>query len=133
MEIEEIGNRHYIRIDSASCIIEGWSDGPHNNRQPTNDDILLTDKGDYQFRLFPDGKENPALFDGLNDIPLYRWDGSQVVPRSAEELDADRAAWMAEQERIAAMPTREDKIEAQVAYTAMLTDTLLPEEDDDNV
>ena len=109
MEFEEIYNRHYIRTDSASCIIEGWSDGPCNSRQPTEDDILLTDKGGYQFRLFDGGEENPALFDGMTMIPLYRWDGSQVVPRSANELDADRAARMArlsaeEEERRANSP-----------------------------
>ena len=30
-------------------------------------------------------------------------------------------------------PTREDRIEAQVTFTAMMTDTLLPEEDEDDV
>lgn len=94
-EIPVFYNRHYIRVNSASCIVSGWSDGPHSTRVPTEDDILLNDKGGYQFRLIIDGEptaENPPLFDGMSMIPLYKWDGAQVVRRSEDELDADRAA-----------------------------------------
>ena len=88
-------NKHYIKINPSSCVIDGWSDGPHSNRVPTEDDILLNDKGGYQFRLIIDGEpteENPALFDGMSDIPLYRWTGTEVVRRTEEEIEADRAA-----------------------------------------
>lgn len=99
MDFEPFTNKHYIRTDASGHIVDGWSDGPHNGRTPTEDDILLTDKGRYQFRLSPDGEENPPLFDGMSMIPLYRWDGEKVVHRSEEELEADRAAWRAAQER----------------------------------
>ena len=91
-------NNHYIRTDASGNIIEGWSDGPHNRRTPTEDDILLNDKGGYQFRLFPGGEENPALYDFESMIPLYRWTGSEVVRRTGAELEADRAVIVAEQE-----------------------------------
>lgn len=101
-------NRHYIRIRSDGCITEGWSDGPHNHREVTEEDVLLNDRGGYQFRLMVDGvqtEENPALWteDG---IPLYRWTGSEVIERSEEEIEADRAAARAaaeaaERERVA--------------------------------
>ena len=111
--MNEFYNNHYIRVNSASCIIEGWSDGPRNRRTPTEDDILINDKGDYQFRLVIDGEateENPPLFDGMSRIPIYKWNGTEVVRRTQEEIQADRAAWSeaqkkVEQERVANDPT----------------------------
>lgn len=89
----EYCNKHYIRVSSTGCITNGWSDGPFNHREPSEDDILINDKGGYQFRLvFEDGslsEENPALFDAAYNIPLYRWTGEHVVVRTREEIDAD--------------------------------------------
>lgn len=83
-------NNHYITTDPKGRITSGWSEGPIPGRDTTGA-VLLTDQGGYQFRLTPDGEENPALYteDG---IPLYRWDGERVVRRSEEEVQADRAA-----------------------------------------
>ena len=96
--MEEYYNKHYIRVNASGCIIDGWSDGPHNNRQPTQEDICINDKGGYQFRLYyyvgpvmQRSEENPALFDVEYNIPLYKWDG-EVLQRTAEELEADREA-----------------------------------------
>lgn len=94
--MNEYYNHHYIRINASGNIVEGWSDGPHSHRTPVEDDILLNDHGGYQFRLFPDGEENPPLFDG---IPLYRWDGEQVVRRTDAEIEADQAVIVAEQQK----------------------------------
>lgn len=83
-------NRHYILTDPRGCITAGWSDGP----TPKNDSdkaICINSQGGYQFRLFPGGEENPPLHT-MDGIPLYRWDGSQVVERTPEEIEADRAA-----------------------------------------
>ena len=54
-------------------------------------------------------------------IPRYKWDGTQAVERTEEELEADRANIP----KLA--PTQLDRVEAQVTYTAMVTDTLLEE------
>lgn len=105
-------NHHYIRTDASGRITDGWSDGPHNGREPTEDDILLSDKGGYQFRLVLDGEpteENPPLYDGMTMIPLYKWDGERVLRRSEDEIEADRAATreraeQAKRERIANDP-----------------------------
>ena len=100
--IPEYYNHHYINIDENSNVIAGWSDGPHNNRKVTDNDILINDKGGYQFRLVIDGKpteENPPLFEGITMIPLYKWTGSEVVRRADEELEADRVAYRERQER----------------------------------
>ena len=78
----------------SGYITEGWSDGPHNNQKPTEDDILINNKGGYQFRLILDGEvseENPLLFDDYAmKIPLYKWTGSEVMKRTEEELALDR-------------------------------------------
>lgn len=97
--MDDYYNGHYIRTDASGNIIDGWSDGPHSSRMPTEDDILITDKGGYQFRLTPDGEENPTLFELPGMIPLYKWTGSEVVRRSEDELEADRAAYQAAQQK----------------------------------
>ena len=88
--MDEYYNKHYIKPDSSNRIIGCWSDGPHPDRDTTNA-ICISDKGGYQFRLFPDGEENPPIYDA-DGIPLYKWDGQAVVKRTAEEIAADRAA-----------------------------------------
>ena len=83
-------NRHYITTDLQGHITSGWSDGPHPNRD-TAGAICINEQGGYQFRLFPGGEENPPLYT-MDGIPLYKWDGEQAIPRTEEEIAADRAA-----------------------------------------
>lgn len=83
-------NSHFIMTDGAGRITDGWSDGPQRDRDPAGA-ICLNDKGGYQFRLFPGGQENPPLYT-MDGIPLYKWDGQSVQPRTNEEIEADRAA-----------------------------------------
>jgi len=83
-------NKHYITVDAQDRITFAWSDGPHPDRD-TAGAICINDQGSYQFRLTPDGEENPALYD-MDGIPLYKWDGTQAVRRTEEEIEADRAA-----------------------------------------
>lgn len=83
-------NKHYIEVDDQGCITRGWSDGPHPDMDTTNA-ICINEEGGYQFRLAPGGEENPPLWT-MDGIPLYKWEDGQVVPRTEEELAADRAA-----------------------------------------
>ena len=85
----EFYNKHYVSVDDKNRIIDGWSDGPHPEKD-TENAVCINDKGGYQFRLFPDGKENPALFD-MDGIPLYKYVDGAVQERSQEEIEADRA------------------------------------------
>lgn len=113
----EFYNRHYITTDDHGRITSAWSDGPN----PTSDitgAICINEQGGYQLRLFPGGEENPPLY-GMDGIPLYRWDGEQVIRRTEEEIAADRAAIPEPP------PTQAERMEAQITYTAMMTDTLL--------
>jgi len=86
---EPIYNRHYIITDAQGRITEGWSDGPHPGRD-TSGAICIDGEGGYQFRLLPGGEENPPL-SAKDGVPLYRWDGEKAVPRTREEIEADRA------------------------------------------
>ena len=88
--MDEFYNKHYIAVDGHGCITNGWSDGPNPNRD-TIGSICINEQGGYQFRLFPDGEENPMLID-WDGIPRYKWDGTQAALRTEEELEADRAA-----------------------------------------
>lgn len=116
-EPEPVYNRHYISTDDNGRITAGWSDGPRRDRDITGA-ICINAQGGYQFRLFPDGEENPSLYT-MDGIPLYRWDGEKAVRRTEEEIAADRAAIPAP------APTPLERLEAQVAYTAMMSGTLL--------
>lgn len=111
-------NKHYIRTDDTGCIIDGWSDGPLWDK-PTDGAICINDKGGYQFRFWPGGVENPTLMED-HGVPLYRWDGEQVVPRTAEEIAADIAALpppemdiTPEQEQLAALMLQQAQAEAE--------------------
>ena len=84
----ELYNKHYISADFQSRITDGWSDGPRPDRD-TTDAICINEQGGYQFRLFPGGEENPALYT-MDGIPLYRWDGQAVQRRTDKEIGADR-------------------------------------------
>lgn len=81
--------RHYITTNARGLITDGWSDGPHPERD-TAGAICINARGEYQFRLYPGGEENPPLAD-LFGIPLYRWTGETVEARTEVELEADRA------------------------------------------
>lgn len=105
--------RHYITVDEKGRIVDGFSEA---FRTPADTDICINERGGYQFRLFPGGEENPRLHEE-HGIPLYRYEDA-VAERSGEEIAADIAAMPQE-------PSFNDWAEAQLTYTAMMTDTLL--------
>ena len=113
--MNEYYNEHYITTDTQNRIIAGWSNGPHYGRD-TSKAILLNSQGGYQFRLFPGGEENPPLYT-MDGIPLYKWDGEKVQPRTDEEIAADRAAVPAP------TPSKDELRDAQLAaIEAQVTD-----------
>ena len=88
-DIELSYNRHYILLDNSNNIIEGWSDGPHYNKD-TSKAICINEQGEYQFRLFPNGEENPSLFDFETMAPLYKYEDGQVIKRTEQELNISK-------------------------------------------
>lgn len=89
--MEEIyKNKYYIKLDSSNRIVDAWSDGPHSGR--STDGYVCFGEGGYQLRLKINGvetEENPPLFT-MDGVPLYRWDGSNVIKRTDAEISADR-------------------------------------------
>lgn len=77
-------NRHYIIVRSDGSVIDAWSDGPRPDKDIANA-ICINEQGGYQFRFTPDGEENPTIYT-VKGIPLYKWDGEKIVPRTKEEL-----------------------------------------------
>jgi hypothetical protein len=68
-------NKHFIRLDENNNIIRGFSDA---FEQALEGDICINEEGGYQFRLFPDGEENPQLFNDDHEA-LYKWNGKVEV------------------------------------------------------
>ena len=117
-------NHHYISIAPDGVILDAWSDGPHYNRV-VDDAICFNDEGGYQLRLIIDGElteENPPIYN-FDGIPIYKWDGSKILRRTDEEIAKELAAIPDPP------PTQLERIEAQVTYTAMMTETLLEMEE----
>ena len=114
--------RHYIKVDEKNRVTDGWSSGEHPGLGPGEGDTLLTDQGGVAFVLL--GVEHPALFtDDKDKIPLYAYENGAARYRTVTEIDGDRPGPSPEPE-----PTEMERIEAQVRYTALMTDTLLAEE-----
>lgn len=105
-------SKHYIMVDAQGRIISGWSDGPCPDKDVTQA-ICIDGQGGYQFRLFPGGEENPALYT-MDGIPLYRWDGQTVQLRADEEIGADRTAIPEPP------PTAQEQLRADVDFLAAL-------------
>lgn len=81
--------RHYISTREDGAIIKTWSNGLFPDRDVSKA-ICIDEHGSYQFRFYPDGEENPLIYDEYH-IPLYKWDGKKVVLRSDKEIEADRS------------------------------------------
>lgn len=88
--------KHYIYADVSGRILSGFSDALES---PKDNAVCINPSGGYQFRLFPDGEENPNLVNA-DGIHLYTWDGKAVRETTQEE----RAAEKAEIEASAPMP-----------------------------
>lgn len=117
--MEEHFNKHYIKTDDQGRVVDAWSDGPCPDKD-TDGAVRVNEEGGYQFRLTPGGAENPVLFD-RRGVALYKYEGSQIVARTQAEIDADVAAIPVPG------PSAAQRLEAQVTYTAMMTDTLIEE------
>ena len=111
--MEQFYNKHYIKVDSSNRVADGWSDGPHRDKD-TTDAICINEQGGYQFRI-NDGEENPPLFEFDYMIPIYKYEGGEVVKRTEEELEVDRQIAMQPTE--AEVRAQRDKLLAETDWT----------------
>lgn len=74
---------HYIQLDDQNRIVKGFSNA---FEQPGVTDICINEHGGRHFEL--NGHINPPLFNNQG-ITLYKWDGTQVIERTQQEIQLD--------------------------------------------
>ena len=115
----EAKSKVYIQTDTAGCIIR--CEGGYTTPSDLTGWIEIDEGTGDKYNLCQSHYFDGGLYT-MDGISRYRWDGSAAVLRTEEELEADRANIPEP------APTQLDRIEAQVTYTAMATDTLLEEQ-----
>lgn len=83
--LEEIYNRHYIRLDSEGHIIKGFSDA---FEQPIDGDICISEKSGRHFEML--GLPEPPLTN-MQGIYIYKCVEGVAVERTADEIQGDIA------------------------------------------
>lgn len=107
----------YIRLDSDHRII-GCDGGYSVSNIRDFADWYLIDEGvGDRYNLCQSCYLEKPLTDDRG-IYRYKYIGGEIIERSKEEMDADYF-------EVPELPTQLDFIEAQVMYTALMTDTLL--------
>lgn len=86
IDFELFYNTYFIEINEQNNIIKGWSSA---FAPATKNSIIINEQGSYQFRLFPNGEENPNLFT-IDNIPLYKWENQKVIQRTEAEINEER-------------------------------------------
>ena len=104
-----------IKIDDDKRIIQASGRRPLAKNEDDCIKVYCSEKEYFKYAAML------QRFNGLvnsNGIYLYKYEDGKIIKRSDEEIAEDKRI----QDLI---PTQLDIIEAQVTYTAMLTDTLL--------
>ena len=70
IDFEPFYNQHFIEVDEQKQNLLKAGLTLFAPAQKTA--LLSTKQGGYQFRLFPDGEENPSLYT-WDMVPLYKW------------------------------------------------------------
>lgn len=83
-------NKHYIRVDAEERVVIGFSDA---FATPQDGDICINEQDGYQFRLFPNGEENPLLTD-TTGAHLWRWEKGVIRAATPDELETERAEFL---------------------------------------
>lgn len=106
-EIEMLKSQVYIRTDEQGYIVR--CEGGYSMANITNfEDWILIDEGTGdKYNLCQSHYFEGGLYT-MDGIPLYKWDGEQVVARGEDEIEADRAAIPAQP----ATPTYEERLAA---------------------
>ena len=115
--MDENKSKVYIRIDDNNRVTR--IEGGYTTPADLTDWILIDEGTGDKYNLCQSHYLEKSLMteDGIYQ---YKYVNGEVVERTAEEIEADRQA-------IPVVPTDSEKLEAQVLYTAMMTDTLLEE------
>ena len=119
MEFDMPKSNVYIQTDAKGRILR--CEGEYTLPSDLTDWILI-EEGKPCDRL---NLAQSHYFDGglytLDGLPRYKYENNTAILRTEAELSTDRANIPEP------VPTQLDRVEAQVTYTAMVTDTLLEE------
>ena len=118
MEFEMQKSKVYIQTGAEGRILR--CEGGYTTPADLTDWIEIDEGVGDKYNLAQSHYFDGGLYT-MDGIPRYRLDGTQAVLRTEEEMEAARANIPE------SAPTQLDRIEAQVTYTAMVTDTLLEE------
>lgn len=105
----------YIKTDAAGRITS--CDGGCTTPKDLTGWIKIDDGTGDRYNLCQSHYFDGGLYT-MEGIPRYKYADGKCSLRTNAEIEADRAA-------IQAAPSQLDSIEAQAAYTAMMTNTLL--------
>ena len=118
MEFEMPKSKVYIQTDTKGRIIR--CEGGYTTPSDLTDWIEIDEGTGDKYNLCQSHYFDGGLYT-MDGIPRYKYENNTVVLRAEAELSTDRANIPEP------APTQLDRVEAQVTYTAMVTDTLLEE------
>lgn len=104
----------YVKVDAENCITAINSDA----FMPSADGWVRIDEGWGDRYHHAQGNYLPKPLTDERGIFHYKLADDKVIERTSEEMDAD---YMPAERQ----PTNLDRVEAQVLYTALLTDTMI--------
>lgn len=116
MELETSKSRVYILLDEKERIVR--IEGEYSLPADLTGWVQIDEGYGDRFSLAQSHYLDGGLYT-MQGIPRYKYEDGACVLRSEEEVEADRAALPP------TAPTQLDRVEAQVAYTAIMTDTLM--------
>ena len=117
--MEEIKSKVYIQLDAECRIVR--CEGGYTTPADLTGWIEIDEGTGDKYNLCQSHYFDGGLYT-LDGLPRYKYENNTVTLRTEAELSADRANIPEP------APTQLDRVEAQVTYTAMVTDTLLEEQ-----
>nr|DAF80845.1 MAG TPA: hypothetical protein [Bacteriophage sp.] len=119
MEFENNISKVYIKIDSQNRIIQ--CDGGYTEANVIGEGWIQIDEGyGDKYNLCQTHYFEDSLYTS-DGFYRYKYINNEIVERTADELAADKTSL----ESIVPEATQLDRIEAQVMYTALMTDSLI--------
>lgn len=116
MKFEMPKSRVYILLDEQNRIIR--IEGEYSLPADLTGWVQIDEGCGDRFSLAQSHYLDGGLYT-MQGIPRYKYEGGACVLRSEAEIAADRDALPKPQ------PSQLDRVEAQVTYTAMMTDTMM--------
>lgn len=118
MEEDSTKSKVYVKLDNQNRVIQCEGGYTIDNIKNIGEWTLIDEGEGDRFNLCQSNYFDGGLYTD-DGIPRWKYVGGECVLRNDDELSVDRASMPAP------APTQLDRIEAQVTYTAMMTDTMM--------